>query len=410
MYGGDEIGALVLDVGSHTLKLGYAGEDTPKAVFSSAAGYIDEPDMDSSSLSSPPPKRRCYVGRDASYRRDGLQMSSAVSHSVITDWEGVERLLSHTLRSHLSLSPQEHPMLWAEPTGGSREQRERMLSLLMESEGVPAVFFCKAAVLSAFAAGRSTALVCESGAGVTTVAPVHEGYVLTKGIRRTKIAGNTLDSIAQQLIFAQQTAAASPSLSSSSSSPSSLFSSQPIPLYAIRRSPTASGSLSSSSLIPAGTTPSFHQFAQQELVRDVKETVCRLSETPFDVNGTKYPSVQYELPDGQQLEIGNERFLVPEHLFQPALANPAVRYEDEFDPAFTFTGLQHMVSGTHGTASLRLAALPAADLSAACAAASCPLPSCGRQWSLWTWTCTRSCTRPSSCPAARLCWPASLLA
>ena len=39
MYGGDEIGALVLDVGSHTLKAGYAGEGqrsqpTPAAPFS----------------------------------------------------------------------------------------------------------------------------------------------------------------------------------------------------------------------------------------------------------------------------------------------------------------------------------------------------------------------------------------
>jgi hypothetical protein len=30
MYGGDEVSAIVLDVGSHTCKGGYAGEDTPK--------------------------------------------------------------------------------------------------------------------------------------------------------------------------------------------------------------------------------------------------------------------------------------------------------------------------------------------------------------------------------------------
>ena len=30
MYGGDEVSAIVLDVGSNTCKGGYAGEDTPK--------------------------------------------------------------------------------------------------------------------------------------------------------------------------------------------------------------------------------------------------------------------------------------------------------------------------------------------------------------------------------------------
>jgi actin-related protein len=35
MYGGDEVGAMVLDLGSSALRLGFSGEDMPKAVFSS---------------------------------------------------------------------------------------------------------------------------------------------------------------------------------------------------------------------------------------------------------------------------------------------------------------------------------------------------------------------------------------
>ena len=31
----DEVNALVIDLGSHTVKAGYAGEDTPKALFPS---------------------------------------------------------------------------------------------------------------------------------------------------------------------------------------------------------------------------------------------------------------------------------------------------------------------------------------------------------------------------------------
>ena len=292
------------------------------------------------SSASPPSKRRCFVGREQTYRRDHMEIASPIQHSVITDWEGLERLISYTFRSHLSLSPQEHPILWCEPTGGSREQRERMLTLLMESAGVPAVFFCKSAVLSAFAAGRSTALICESGAGVTTVAPVHEGYVLNKGVRRTKVAGNTLDGIAQRLFFPSQ------------SQPTSLSESRPAPLYSIQRAYAASGAVVSSVVVPPHTTASFHAFAQAELVRDVKETACRLSETPFDVNGPKLPTVPYELPDGQTLEVGNERFVVPEHLFQPTLQPALAQYAEEFDSSFTFTGLQHMVRALSPRSSL----------------------------------------------------------
>jgi hypothetical protein len=30
VFGGDEVGALVFDIGSHTTRAGFAGEDTPK--------------------------------------------------------------------------------------------------------------------------------------------------------------------------------------------------------------------------------------------------------------------------------------------------------------------------------------------------------------------------------------------
>lgn len=39
-YAVDEVSALVLDIGSSTTRAGYAGEDTPRTVFSTAYGYI----------------------------------------------------------------------------------------------------------------------------------------------------------------------------------------------------------------------------------------------------------------------------------------------------------------------------------------------------------------------------------
>ena len=37
----DEVNALVADFGSHSVKVGYAGEDTPKAVFPSLFGEVE---------------------------------------------------------------------------------------------------------------------------------------------------------------------------------------------------------------------------------------------------------------------------------------------------------------------------------------------------------------------------------
>ena len=40
MYGGDEVSAIVMDVGTHSVKAGYAGQDTPSAVFSSVSNVV----------------------------------------------------------------------------------------------------------------------------------------------------------------------------------------------------------------------------------------------------------------------------------------------------------------------------------------------------------------------------------
>jgi len=44
LYGGDEIGALVFDPGHHSLRVGYAQEDSPKAEIPSVVGIGAAPE------------------------------------------------------------------------------------------------------------------------------------------------------------------------------------------------------------------------------------------------------------------------------------------------------------------------------------------------------------------------------
>ena len=48
--------------------------------------------------------------------------------------------------------------------------------------------------------------------------------------------------------------------------------------------------------------------------------MCRVSETPFNPEeNVNLPAVTYELPDGQEIQVGAARFAVPETLFNPSL-------------------------------------------------------------------------------------------
>lgn len=53
---------------------------------------------------------------------------------------------------------------------------------MFEKYNVPAFYLVKNAVLAAFANGRSTGIVVDSGATHTSAVPVYDGYVLSQGM------------------------------------------------------------------------------------------------------------------------------------------------------------------------------------------------------------------------------------
>ncbi|KAI8820591.1 actin family [Fimicolochytrium jonesii] len=333
-YGGDEVSALVFDIGSSTSKVGYAGEDTPKAVYPSWVGYPDDTgaapmDTDESNNattggmvgedgsevkaegedSAKPkgkklkPKR--FVGETELYPwQPNVELKNPLKEGVVEDWETYEALWDHAF-SRLRVDSSEHPLLLSEPSWNPRESREKLIELAFEKYNVPCFYLARNAVLAAFAAGRSTALVLDSGGAMTSAVPVVDGYVLKKAIQKQPFAGNFISD--QALLYLDQLGIkVTPQYLVANKQ--AVDAGQPAK-YDLRERPN--------------TRPSYHRLAVERAIDEFKETVCHVSEFQFDETALlQRPVKNYEFPDGYNNIFGIERFKITESMFSPKYVLP----------------------------------------------------------------------------------------
>jgi actin-related protein len=288
--------AVVFDNGTSTTKVGMAYQKgDPKLFDSFPTIYGKAKELAAMETVAKADMER--VGKAAQEDRGILALSYPIENGIIKDFEVMEKIWRHSFINILREEgvAKEHPVFLTEPSQNPKKTRAKIAEVMFETFEVPALDIGDANVCALTAydgktTQAGTGVTVDMGAGTTMVVPIVKGYVIAAGIKRLNFAGQDFTKYLKELLSER-----------------------------------------SDDMLAAGDldTPS-----GLEIVREIKEKI--LDEGPHSGKSMLYVAedfqiemdeaaanddrnADYELPDGQEITIENERFRCPEGLFNPKM-------------------------------------------------------------------------------------------
>lgn len=258
---------VVLDIGQYSTKSGFGGEDLPSQVFPTIVGLPKYQNLD---VQFGGQKQEFYVGEEI--QSVGLYKTyNPIEKGVISDWSLFEKIIDYTFYN-LRVDPTLVNVLFAVHPMFPRQDTKRLFELFLERYQCMAFYPILDSMLTLYSGGFQTGLVVEIGDSNTRLVPIYQGYKLEHAIKILDIGGRTLTRYMEKTL-------------------------------------EATGFSTDSSI-------------RRELVRALKEKGCFVSlDYKEDLKRAEQYAKQYSLPDGSTITLTQERFAIPEVLFDPTLIN-----------------------------------------------------------------------------------------
>jgi len=216
----------VIDNGSYSSKIGFAGVEEPQKIFPTVANDVNP-----------------------------------VQGGIICDWDKIEVIWDHILTKEINNNLNELCILLSEiPLNPKKKSRKKTTEIMFEKFNIGGFCMSIQGVLAFYSSGRNSGINIDCDDGITYIVPIFEGYGLCHAAQSFELSGHNITD------------------------------------------------LLSTALQNAG-----HSINKKDVI-NIKEKLAFIS-----CNEVEEASVSYKLPDGRMINIGEERFQIPEILFKPSI-------------------------------------------------------------------------------------------
>lgn len=185
----EEIQTLIIDNGSRILKSGFSGELYPHNACINAIGISKYPKIDQHGT-----HKDYYVGDEAYQKIGVINVQYPIKHSIIKNWDTMEKIWDHVIHKTLRIDPSEHPILVLNNVNVPESQTAKVAEIMLEKFNFPSISFQPTERLALLSTGKTTGVVLQCGSGITSICSIYENYVLPQTVQWTKFAGASLSA------------------------------------------------------------------------------------------------------------------------------------------------------------------------------------------------------------------------
>ena len=259
---------IIIDFGTSTIRVGFKGQEKPTLIFPNILGEIKY--QKAGGLLKKGEKNE-KIGNDCLKYMGIINLKYPSEHGIFSDIDDINQIFEYIyLNLGINMAEaKEHPVLISEPLLNPKENRQKITNVLFETHKIDYLFFASQPVLSLYSTSSASGAVLESGEGITQSCIIYEGLSIPGSYKRINLGGRDVTEYLQLLL-------------------------------------NRNG-------CELKNSDGFY------ITKKIKEEIGEVSINGNNFEGINDVNKKYILPDDSEINVGEERFLAPEILFNPSL-------------------------------------------------------------------------------------------